>query len=187
MNDAGLMWKPGKPELVFSVPIVDVYEVESLSPDGRQKGKYYRIKPKDGVIIVPVLKKDGGDFFVMVRQWRHGNETVTTEFPSGIIEDGEDPALAAARELREETGFSAGKLTFLSKIYQNPAIMYNTCHIFTAENLSDTGSVLPDEDEYIEHTLVPAEILLRDIGTGEFSHALTSAALFFHLRNLRGY
>ena len=59
MNDAGLMWKPGKPELVFSVPIVDVYEVESLSPDGRQKGKYYRIKPKDGVIIVPVLKKDG--------------------------------------------------------------------------------------------------------------------------------
>ena len=95
--------------------------------------------------------------------------------------------MAAALELREETGFSAGKLTFLSKIYQNPAIMYNTCHIFTAENLSDTGSVLPDEDEYIEHTLVPAEILLRDIGTGEFSHALTSAALFFHLRNLRGY
>lgn len=182
MSDVDLIWKPGEPELVFSVPIVDVYKVESRSPDGKQTGTYYRIKPKDGVIVVPVLKKDGRDFFVMVRQWRHGNERITTEFPSGIIEGGEEPSAAAARELREETGFSAGKFVFRGRVFQNPAIMYNTCHIFTAESLSDAGDASPDKDEYIERILVPVEKLKREIGTGEFSHALTAASLFFHLR-----
>lgn len=182
MRDEDLIWKPGKPEKVFSVPIVDVYRVESRSPDGKQTGTYYRIKPKDGVIVVPVVKNEEGVFFLMVRQWRHGSEILTTEFPSGIIEPGEDPAAAAARELREETGYSAGKLELHRVIYQNPAIQYNTCHLFTAENPVPAGGLQPDSDEYLARVLVPAKRLMAEIGTGEFAHALTAAALFFHLQ-----
>lgn len=182
MSNANLIWKPGKPEKVFSVPIVDVYKVKSVSPDGRQTGTYYRIKPKDGVIIVPSIETEKGKFFLMVRQWRHGNEAITTEFPSGIIEAGESLEKAAARELREETGYSAESLTCHATIYQNPALMYNTCSFFTAENPRLAGDAAPDDDEYLERVLVPEEKLLAEIGTGEFSHALTVAALFFHLR-----
>ena len=182
MSDADLIWKPGAPEKVFSVPIVDVYKVESVSPDGRQKGTYYRIKPKDGVIVIPLLKTAAGSFFVMVRQWRHGAEILTTEFPSGIVEPGESLESAAARELREETGYKAASLAFHGTIYQNPAVMYNTCSFFTAEGLELEGDLAPDSDEYLERVLVPEEKLLAEIGTGEFAHAITTSALFFHLR-----
>ncbi len=182
MDDSSLVWNPGAPEKVFSVPIVEVYKVESVSPDGRLRGAYYRVKPKDGVVVVPVLETGSGRAFVMVRQWRHGAEMITTEFPSGIIEKGEELEKAAMRELLEETGYSAASLSFHGTIWQNPAIMYNTCSIFTAENISLEGEIDPDEDEYLERVIIPEEKLLAEIGRGEFSSALTVAALFFHLR-----
>lgn len=182
MSDADLIWKPGKPEKILSASIVDVYKVKSVSPDKRLSGTYYRIKPKDGAIVVPVLESEEGRLFLMVRQWRHGAEMITTEFPSGIIEEGESLEKAAARELREETGYSAGSLILHGTIYQNPAIMYNTCSFFTAENLTLEGDAAPDDDEYIERVLVPEEKLLAEIGRGEFAHAITVAALFFYMK-----
>ena len=182
MSDANLIWKPGAPKNVFAAPIVDVYAVESESPDGRQKGTYYRVKPKDGVMIVPLLKTDAGRFFVMVRQWRHGAEMLTTEFPSGIVEKEESLEAAASRELREETGYKAASLARLASVYQNPALMYNTCNFFAAEGLELAGDLELDSDEYIERVLVPEEKLLAEIGTGEFASEITSAALFYYLR-----
>lgn len=186
MGDANLIWKPGPCKKVFSASIVDVYEVESTSPDGRQKGTYYRVKPKDGVTVIPLLKTGAGSFFVMVRQWRHGAGTVTTEFPSGIVEEGESLEKAAARELREETGYRAASLERLAAVWQNPAIMCNTCNFFAAEGLELAGEAEPDSDEYIERVLVPKEKLLAEIGTGEFAHEITAAALFFYMRSRAG-
>ena len=183
MSDANLIWKPGAPKKVFTAPIVDVYEVESASPDGRIKGTYYRVKPKDGVTIVPLLKTEEGRFFVMVRQWRHGAEMITTEFPSGIVEAGESLEAAAARELREETGYKTASLAYLASVYQNPALMYNTCNFFAAESIELAGDLALDSDEYLERVLVPEEKLLAEIGTGEFAHEITSAALFYYLRH----
>ena len=182
MNNANLIWKPGPSKKVFAASIVDVYEVESTSPDGKLKGTYYRVKPKDGVTIVPLLKRDDGNFFVMVRQWRHGAEMITTEFPSGIVEAGESLEAAAARELREETGYKAASLVHLASIYQNPAVMYNTCNFFAGEGIELAGDLALDSDEYIERVLVPEDKLLAEIGTGEFAHEITSAALFYYLR-----
>ena len=183
MSDANLIWKPGPSKKVFAASIVDVYAVESTSPDGRQRGTYYRVKPNDGVTIVPHLKTDEGNFFVMVRQWRHGAEMLTTEFPSGIVEAGEMLEEAAARELREETGYKASSLARLASICQNPAIMYNTCNFFAAEELELAGDLIPDSDEYLERVLVPEEKLFAEIGKGEFSSEITSAALFYYLRH----
>ena len=64
----------------------------------------------------------------MVRQFRHGLGNVTLEIPGGIIEPGEEPAAAAVRELREESGYRAGRVRLLGSSNPNPALFGNRVH-----------------------------------------------------------
>ena len=63
------------------------------------------------ITVIPWYRNEEGKaMFVMEQQFRHGSATVTREFPAGLVEKGEDPKVAAARELLEETGSKAEKL-----------------------------------------------------------------------------
>jgi ADP-ribose pyrophosphatase len=138
----------------------------------------------DWVNVVPVLKDPaGGVRFLMVRQYRHGIEKVTTEFPSGLVDPGEGPAEAAARELLEETGRTAGKLVLLGKISHNPPFMTNWCYSFLAEDLSDAGEQRLDPLEVLDVVEVPKGDLELSIGTGEYVNSLVMVALLWY--NLR--
>jgi ADP-ribose pyrophosphatase len=113
----------------------------------------------------------------MVRQYRHGSDEVSVEFPGGVIERGEEPAAAAARELTEETGYVAASLRLAGSVYPNPAIMTNHYHVFLAEGLERSGVTDLDEHEVIDSFLVPAKEVRASMGTGIYSHALMVAAL----------
>ncbi len=133
----------------------------------------------DWVVVVPV---HGGSFF-MVKQWRHGMEALSVEFPAGVCEPGEDPAVTASRELREETGCLAGKLTLLCTCNPNPALFKNRLSVFLAEDLTPTGRQELDADEYINAFEVPMEDLMQNFGTGQYQHAYTGMALGMYLRH----
>jgi len=176
-TDSRLRWEELSRRRVATCPIFDVYSAERRSPGG-QTGEFWFLAAPDWVTVVPVLRGEGGkESFLMVRQFRHGAEAITTEFPAGLIERGEEPRDAALRELREETGYEAGRLVLLSALLPNPAFMTNRCFTFLAEELAPAGPPVPDALEYLD----AEEISVRDVeaamGTGELVNAFTVMAL----------
>lgn len=172
MSDNKLEWKiKGERELLKTV-VYTVKETTSVSPDGKE-GHYVVTDAPDWVIVVP--ETDGK--FLMVRQWRHAHNGLSTEFPGGVINSGEEPVVAARREMEEETGYRAGKLTYLGCANPNPALMKNRVHFVAAEDLQKIGGQNLDEDEYVDFMQIPVDEVYAKIGSEEYPHALMMAAL----------
>lgn len=176
-NDAALLWTQGEPCPLLKTPVFTVKKVPSTSAEG-VTGDYFVMDAPDWCIVIPDAKTG----FLMVKQWRHGERALSIEFPGGVIERGEAPEKAAARELLEETGCKAGSLTYLGSMNPNPALMTNHTHVFVAENLENTGSQNLDEDEYVAAFEVPKSEVFEKMGTKEYPHALMTAALMLYRR-----
>lgn len=131
----------------------------------------------DWVNIIALTPRDN---VVMVRQFRHGTETVTLEIPGGAVDKGESHGAAAARELFEETGYRAPHWVRLGEIRPNPAIQNNAASTWLALDAERVDSPHPDPGEIIhveEHPLAEVREMLR---TGAIDHGIVVAA-FAHL------
>ena len=176
MDEEKLIWKEEGRKTVFECRVFSVQESLCRSPDNRS-AVFSVIQATDWSIVIPVLETPLGREFVMVRQWRHGSQALSLEFPGGVLEKGENPAEAAYRELLEETGYRAGKITKLGEFSPNPAIMSNKVHFFIAEDLTDTGRLGLDVDEYVKVERVSIDEVSRGMGKPPYIHALMGTAL----------
>jgi 8-oxo-dGTP pyrophosphatase MutT (NUDIX family) len=123
-----LIRKEENRKTVFTCPIFSVGERYCRSPLNSELRTYTVLDTSDWAIVIPALDTDRGREFVMVRQWRHGALQLSLEFPGGVFERGEEAEAAAKRELKEETGYSAGKIEKIGEFSPNPAIMSNRVH-----------------------------------------------------------
>jgi 8-oxo-dGTP pyrophosphatase MutT (NUDIX family) len=176
-----LIWDEQSAKTAADFRIFTVEESLCRSPRGDIK-PFSVIATSDWVMTVPVLETGRGKEFVMVRQWRHGARALSVEFPGGVLEAGETSADGAAREFREETGYLAGSLTALGAMNPNPAIMANRIHFYLAQNLTPTGRLDLDENEFVETVTLPVDEVAATMGNPPFIHALTAAALLFYIR-----
>lgn len=184
MADKDLIWKECGRRTVFKTRIFSVGESDSVSPTGK-KFTYSLIESRRWALTLPVLKGEKGDEFVMVRQWRHGAGELSVEFPGGVIEDNESIEEGAARELREETGFIAGKWTLLATMNPNPAFMTNTISFLLAEDLRHDGNQKLDHDEFVDVLRAGVDEIIRDMGKPPYIHALMAAGLNYFMRERR--
>src|SRR4051794_32001202 len=124
-----------KSERVGSFRFFHVLRHEMVDADGAVRDSFTFECP-DWVSVVPVTSDAR---FVFVRQYRHGIDQPTLEVPGGIIENGQQPAEAAVRELREETGYGDGKLVWLGTTHANPALQNNSHHMFLLRDVRRLG------------------------------------------------
>ena len=124
---------------------------------------------------VGILALDKENNVLIVTQYRYAYQQTLPEIPAGKLERGEDPYHAALRELKEETGASAEKLTSLGNVYPSPGFSDEIIRLYLARNLT-WGEMQPD-DEFLEVQRIPFHILVDRILTGEITDAKTCIAV----------
>jgi 8-oxo-dGTP pyrophosphatase MutT (NUDIX family) len=177
-------WRRLGVESRFDAAILDVRRVRCESETGKS-GLFTLVGAKDWAIVVPLVAGDKGPEVVMVRQYRHGNDSLSLEFPGGVVERGEAPEAAVRRELEEETGYRAGRVLHAGTVSPNPAFLENSYHVYVAFDLVADGRVSLDEHEEIDVELLPLEEVRAKMGTGECANAMMAAGLFLAERVLR--
>ena len=118
---------------------------------------------------------------LMERIWRYAVGRTMLEIPAGTLEPGEDPAVCAARELADETGYRAGRLAPLLAINPSPGILSELLTVYLATDLAK-GEPHREPGEEIENVLVPVAEVLELIRTGGITDAKTVAAILFWQR-----
>lgn len=167
-------WDVVRVDEVASCAVFEVKRAHARSPHTGDIHPFYRIDASAWCNIIPLT---AADEIVMVRQFRHGSGRVTLEIPGGIVDPGESPGQAAARELIEETGYRATRVEPLGVVNPNPALFTNSCHTFLARNVEKISAVQNTAVEETAVELVPRTELRGRLRSGEIDHALVIAAL----------
>ncbi|MCX6361353.1 MAG: NUDIX hydrolase [Armatimonadetes bacterium] len=144
--------RPVDSRLVYKGRVINLTVDHLETPDGRVLRRE-TVRHGGGVAIVPLTPE--GDV-LLVRQYRHAAGGWLTEIPAGTLEPGEEPAACAARELEEETGYTAGGLHLLGRLFLAPGYSTEVLWVYLATDLAD-GTVNPDDDEVITLCRAPLD------------------------------
>jgi ADP-ribose pyrophosphatase len=127
-------------------------------------------------VAVGVLPFVDADHVLLVRQFRHLQRARSWELPGGGALPGEDPAVAAQRELREEGGYRAERLTLLTRFHPSNAYLDEVGYCYAAHGL--TPDPLPaDDDEFFERRVMPLSDAIRMAVDGEITESYSKVTL----------
>jgi 8-oxo-dGTP pyrophosphatase MutT (NUDIX family) len=128
----------------------------------------------DGVQVIAVT---AAQQVVLVRQFRAGTRRDSLETPGGLLEPGEDPCAAAARELLEETGYAGDPPERLGTLWPNPALLTMGITTIVIQNARRIAEPRPDPSEELAVELVPVQEIPAMIRAGRIDHAMIVAGL----------
>jgi 8-oxo-dGTP pyrophosphatase MutT (NUDIX family) len=140
---------------------------------------YYVLYLADAVTVIALTPDDR---LVLVRQFRAGSEHDSLEPPGGLLEPGEDPCVAGARELLEETGYAGDSAVHLVTLWSNPSIMTSQTATIVITGALRVAEPALDHNEEVAVELVPVGDIPRLIEQGEIDHALCVAGLLWWLQ-----
>ena len=171
--DALLKEQTVRSESIFEGRVLHLFKDEIETPNGcRSTREYARHR---GAVAVVALDEKG--YVYLVRQYRYAIGRTTVEIPAGKLEKGEnDHAAAAARELSEEVGITAKRMTPIGTYLASPAILTEQIHCFLAEDLT-FGETHPDEDENLLTLKIPLSEAVAHILSGDWQDGKTLFAL----------
>lgn len=159
-------------EEIYRGKIITVYRDTVSLPEGRTS-KREIVEHAGGAGIVAL---DGDGYIYLVRQYRYAFGCELLEIPAGKLETGEDPAKCAARELAEETGFTAEKMEFLGEILPSPGYCREVLYDYLATGLK-SGAMHLDPGEYLHVEKMRLEDAYHAVMRGELSDAKTAIGI----------
>ena len=161
-------------EIIYKGRLLDVRKDSVLLPNGSMSTREW-INHPGAVCCVPIFK-DGK--IALIRQFRYPVQKVMLELPAGKIDNGEAPEICANRELEEEIGYFAKKLTFLTVIYPAVGFANEKMSLYLAEDLHKTKSNL-DEDEFLELVPTTLENAIQMVWNGKITDVKTIIGLLW--------
>jgi ADP-ribose pyrophosphatase len=165
---AGVPWEQKSTRQIYQNPWISLREDLVELPDGRTT-IYGVVTCGECVGVLPFLDRQT---VLMIKQYRYVAKRVTWEMPTGGLHAGEAREEAAQRELAEEIGYRAGKLTWLSTLHTSKSVVDETAHLFLGEDLCRV-ELPPDETEFIEVRPFAFEEVLQMVWRSEITDCMT--------------
>lgn len=175
-------WEQLASEIAFEHPHFRIRRDTLRLPSGRVVDDYLVGVLEDYALVVAVTR--GGDV-VLTRQWKQGVRRVTLELPGGKVDDGETPTEAAARELREESGYEAPQLELLASLDVDASKAANQGHVFLGRDAELLHAPEPHEMEAPATVLVPLAEIAATVERGEIGGSASVAGLLLALGRLQ--
>ena len=160
-------------ERVLDGKLIEVYVDEIVEDHAQRQSRREVVRAGAASAVVPVTESGG---IVLVRQYRYAVDESLWEIPAGMRDPGEDAAECAARELAEETGYRAGRVSLLTRLRTTPGFCDEIIDLFSAHELA-AGNPDPDPMEHFEVAEFGIEQIRRMIAAGEITDAKTIAGV----------
>lgn len=176
-----MKWKQLNSKIVYDNPWITVFEDQVLNPNGGQN-LYGKVSFKNRAVAIVPVDTEGNTW--LVGQERYTLGLYSWEIPMGGAPKDEQPLQAAQRELREETGLTAGRWSEVLRMHISNSITDEEGIVYLAEDLSE-GETEFEETEVLEVRKLPLREAIKMVETGEITDAISIAALL-RLRHLAG-
>ena len=161
-------------KVVYKGELLDVRKDKVTLPNGKIATREW-IKHSGAICCVPILpnKKIG-----LIRQYRYAIKKHMIEIPAGKLVWGENPENCAKRELEEEIGFKANKISFLTNIHPAIGFANEKMWLYLAEDLKKTDQKL-DSDEFLELVPTKLEDAIKMVWNGSITDVKTMIGLIW--------
>ena len=160
-----------KSDVVFKGKILKV-KVDRVRLSNGKESTREVVEHPGAVVVIPIVEGK----VIMVEQYRYPIGRILLELPAGKLDPGETPEECARRELEEETGYKAKKMTYLGKIYTSPGFSSEIIHIFLAEDM-EKGENRTNEDELLNIVEKNFEDVVKECLSGKIEDAKTIVAI----------
>jgi ADP-ribose pyrophosphatase len=155
-------------------PWLEVFRETIELPSGRLVDDFYSVTMQDFVVVVAITR--AGEI-VVETLYRHGSGGTTASLPAGYVHAGEQPLVAAMRELREETGYESDDWTPLGRFVVDGNRGCGWCHCFLAQNVDHVHEPHSDDLAEVDVSSVPPIRLLQLLDAGGIAELASAAAV----------
>ncbi len=175
MNDVSWQAEPEHDAVLESNWLFTLRRERFRSRNSGKAHDFYVVHLADAVSVVALTESRE---LLLVKQFRAGSLSDSLETPGGLLNEGEDPRVAGARELLEETGYAGDPARVINTVWSNPSIMDSKITTIVIENARKVAETAFDDHEEIEISKCAEAEIPSMIASGKIGHALVIQGLF---------